>query len=151
MAEKIDRRAFLSGAGKAAIGTAAAAAVVAVGVGKVGTVEAAPIENVLTHKKPDSLPILAFRGITPGSKISVETISGDKVPMFATKVGNDGVELALQGEGTFSIGVHNRTYGETKWQVIECELGQYLVVDTRYPDETVKDEGWGGPLRKRGT
>ncbi len=134
MAEKIDRRAFLSGAGKAAIGTAAAAAVVAVGVGKVGTVEAAPIENVLTHKKPDSLPILAFRGIKPGTKISVETMKGEKVPMFASKVGTDGVELSLQGAGTFSIGVRRGRFNNTKWQLISCELGQYLVVDTRYPE-----------------
>ena len=134
MAEKIDRRAFLSGAGKAAIGTAAAAAVVAVGVGKVGTVEAAPIQNILTHKKSDSLPILAFRGIKPMTEISVETMNGDKVPMFAQKLGSDGVELALQRAGTFSIGVRPGRWGEKKWQVIECELGQYLVVDTRYPE-----------------
>lgn len=134
MAEKIDRRAFLSGAGKAALGTAAAAAVVAVGVGKVGTVEAAPIQNLLTHKKPDSLPILAFRGIKPMSEISVETLEGGKVPMFAQKLGGDGVELALQGAGTFSVGVRQGRFGEKKWQRIECELGQYVVVDTRYPE-----------------
>ena len=128
------RREFLSGAGKAALGTAAAAAVVAVGVGKVGTVEAAPIQNILSHKKEDSLPILAFRGIKPMSEISIRTLGGDKVPAFATRIGEDGVELALQRAGMFAVGVRMGRYGEKKWQNVQCELGNYLVVDTRYPE-----------------
>ena len=138
MADKFDRRAFLSGAGKAALGTAAAAAVIQVGAGEVGTVEQAPLPDLMTHKRPDSLPILAFRKIPHGSEISVYTLDDQKVPFFAQKVGADGVELALQGAGSFSVGFRSGKFGEKRWQRIECELGQYIVVDTSMPVATTK-------------
>ncbi len=128
------RREFLVGAGKAALGVGAAAAVIQVGVGKIGTVEAAPIQNLISNKKPDSLPVLAFRGIKDNSEISVRTLGDDKVPLFATKIGSGGVELALQGAGTFQVGYRPGRFGEKVWQNIECKRGEYLVVDTRYKE-----------------
>lgn len=137
------RREFLVGAGKAALGAGAAAAVVQVGVGKIGTVEAAPIQNLISNKKPDSLPVLAFRGIEPMTEISVRTLAGDKVPFFATKIGADGIELALQGAGNFSVGVRPGRFGKKEWQMIDCKRGDYLVVDTRYKSDKTAHSGYG--------